>query len=369
MTRSIKADLTAYKLSLEKLKRWFVSMPANLKYDYHDLNPFLRYSINNIGDPFARSSYPLQAMQFEREVLAYFAKLYELEPDEYWGYITTGGTEGNIYGLYVARETYPNAKMYFSEDSHYSIHKSTHILQLDAEIIPSLQNGEIDYDIFGEKLKRFNDRPAIINLTVGTTMKGAIDNIDRIEKLLKTQSITDYFIHVDAALAGMVLPFLPNAPYVDFRKPIHSIAISGHKFIGCPFPCGIVLVRKATLQKVKERVDQDVEYIGSIDRTITGSRNGLAALYLWHAIQMREKKFPKEAQQCVQLANYLHDKLKEAGYESYHNDYSQVVYFARPPKEIVEKWALSVQKDISHIVCMQHVTKKTIDAFLKDLLK
>jgi len=58
--------------------------------------------LNNAGDPFLGSSFSLNSMTFEVSVLDWFAKLWEIEKDEYWGYVTTGGTEGNLHGILVA---------------------------------------------------------------------------------------------------------------------------------------------------------------------------------------------------------------------------------------------------------------------------
>jgi len=55
--------------------------------------------LNNAGDPFLGSSFSLNSMAFEVSVLDWFAKLWEIEKDEYWGYVTTGGTEGNLHGI------------------------------------------------------------------------------------------------------------------------------------------------------------------------------------------------------------------------------------------------------------------------------
>lgn len=30
---------------------------------------------------------------------------------------------------------------------------------------------------------------------------------------------------------------------VTFRKPIGSVSVSGHKFVGAPVPCGVVITR------------------------------------------------------------------------------------------------------------------------------
>lgn len=41
-------------------------------------------------------------------VLNWFAKLWEIENDEYWGYVTNCGTEGNLHGILVGRENLPD---------------------------------------------------------------------------------------------------------------------------------------------------------------------------------------------------------------------------------------------------------------------
>ena len=35
----------------------------------------------------------------------------------------------------------------------------------------------------------------------------------------------------------------PAAPQVTFKKPIGSVSVSGHKFMGAPVPCGVVITR------------------------------------------------------------------------------------------------------------------------------
>ena len=52
----------------------------------------------------------------------------------------------------------------------------------------------------------------------------------------------------------MMMPFIDYAPEVSFEKPIDSIAVSGHKMLGCPMPCGIALTRKEHVAKVEMKV-------------------------------------------------------------------------------------------------------------------
>jgi len=57
--------------------------------------------LNNAGDPFLGSSFSLNSTSFELCLLDWFANLWEIEKNKYWGYVTTGGTEGNLHGILV----------------------------------------------------------------------------------------------------------------------------------------------------------------------------------------------------------------------------------------------------------------------------
>jgi histidine decarboxylase len=72
-----------------------------LDFDYGALSQLQHFSINNLGDPFIESNYGVHSRQFEVGVLDWFARLWELEKNEYWGYITNCGTEGNLHGILV----------------------------------------------------------------------------------------------------------------------------------------------------------------------------------------------------------------------------------------------------------------------------
>jgi histidine decarboxylase len=75
--------------------------PTNQNFNYSALAPLLNFHLNNAGDPFLGSSFSLNSMPFEVNVLDWFAKQWEIEKNDYWGYVTTGGTEGNLHGILV----------------------------------------------------------------------------------------------------------------------------------------------------------------------------------------------------------------------------------------------------------------------------
>ena len=82
----------------------FAGYPVNAVFDYRELDDLLRVPLNNVGDPWSRSLFGLNTHEFEREVVQWFAQLTHAPEGECWGYVTSGGTEGNLYGIFLGRE-------------------------------------------------------------------------------------------------------------------------------------------------------------------------------------------------------------------------------------------------------------------------
>lgn len=341
--------------------------PYNLMFDFTELTQFLKYSINNLGDPFVPSNYGVHSRQFECSVIDFFAQLWKMKPDSYWGYVTTSGTEGNLHGILLARERFPDGILYTSQETHYSVFKAARYYRMECKSIPTLPMGEIDYDILAQAIQENPDRPVILNVNIGTTVKGAVDNLDRILRMLKQLDIPRerFYIHCDGALFALMMPFVEFAPEVSFRKPIDSIAVSGHKMLGCPMPCGVALCRKEHVQ----RLEQHIDYLNSVDTTIMGSRNGQAALYLWYSLRKKGiAGIKRDVIHCMDTARYLQDKLKAAGLTCRLNDLSSTVVLERPlDEDLIKRWQLACEEDIAHVVVMPNVTKYKIDRFVEEL--
>ena len=337
--------------------------PGNLLYDYRDVYRFLAFTINNVGDPFVDGQYDIHTHPLEREVIAFFADLFHAPKESYWGYVTNGGTEGNVYGLYLAREALPESVVYFSDNAHYGLLKAARFMQFPMSVIPSQPNGEMNYEEFEEAI-RTDRRAPIIVATVGTTMKGAIDRIEKIVAALQRQNITKFYIHCDAALLGMVLPFLDNAPLFDFRLPISSLSVSGHKMIGSPIPCGVVIAR---LENV-ERIQRHIELIGAPDTTLSGSRNGHTVLFLWYAMRRYgHAGFKAMIENCLEVTRYALRRFADISWEAHAENFSVTILIRRPSDAIVKKWQLAVEGESAHVVIMPNVTKENIDALIADI--
>jgi len=340
-----------------------IGYPVSKDFDYSPLYPFLQYPINNVGDPFEGNTSKIQTHEMEQEVIEFFAQLFRADPLNYWGYVTNGGSESNLYGLYLARELYPKAMVYFSESTHYSVKKNIHLLNIPSITIRSKENGEIDYDDLEHTLQFNRHKPAIILTTYGTTMTEAKDDVSRIKGILKRLAIHDHYIHCDAALAGSYGAFVqPYIPF-DFQDGADSIAISGHKFIGSPIPCGVIVTKRS----LRDRIARGISYIGSLDTTITGSRNGHSVLFLWYALmKMGREGLAQRYQHSLAVAQYCKEQLNQIGIQAWTNPGAITVVFPKVSEAIKAKWQLATD-DVTHIICMPNVTKEQIDEFVRDV--
>ncbi|THG02046.1 hypothetical protein TEA_009442 [Camellia sinensis var. sinensis] len=99
-----------------------------------------------------QSNYIVHSGQFEVGVLDWFTRLWELEKNKYWGYITNCGTEGKLHGILVGREVFPDGILYGSRESHYSVFKPARMYRMECEKVDTLVSGEIDCKDFKTKL-------------------------------------------------------------------------------------------------------------------------------------------------------------------------------------------------------------------------
>lgn len=359
-----------------------IGYQVNHKFDYSPLVDFFNLNINNVGDPYIDSNYGVNTRKVERSVLEFFADIFRAQGRDYWGYITSGGTEANMQGLYLGRlwleQKFGGTPVaYFSEDTHYSIRKALRMLQIDYRVIPSTPEGAIRVPDLMEALlnSHLDSHPPLIIATLGTSFKGAYDDVEGIVAQLRQHQIEQFYLHVDAALGGLFLPFLTaragersalsdRVPVFDFRLPIGSIAVSGHKTLGTPVPCAVLM----TLRRYLVEEGETIDYIGTRDSTLSGSRSGLAPILLWYAIATQGfQGLRQRALQMLAMADYATQRLRQAGVNAWKNDLGLAVVFDRPPAWIVRKWSLATSGHSAHIFTMHHVTQKLVDSLAEDL--
>ena len=364
LTQAHKNILNQLETELTTARDTFLGYPVSKDFDYSELYKFLQFPINNLGDPFEQGTYRVQTHEMEREIVAFFAKLFRANPKDFWGYVTNGGSESNLYGLYIARELYPKAIVYYSESTHYSVRKNLHLLNVPSIVIKSTENGEIDYEDFENTVRMNRHKPAIVLTTFGTTMKEAKDDVSKIKGILKDLAIQDHYIHCDAALAGTFGPFMEPKLAFDFIDGADSISISGHKFIGSPIPCGVLIAKRSN----RDRIAKGISYIGSSDTTITGSRNGHSVLFLWYALKkLGIEGLRKRYLHSLEIATYCENELRKLGIDAWRNPNAITVVLPKTAKQIKNKWQLATEDTIAHVICMPNVTKKQIDELISDI--
>ncbi|RDY07581.1 Serine decarboxylase, partial [Mucuna pruriens] len=222
--------------------------------------------------------------------------------------------------------------------------------------VRTLVSGEIDCIDLKALLIEHKDKPAIINLNIGKTMKGGVDNLDLVIQTLEGCGFTRdrFYIHLMELYLELCCRLSKQAPRITFMKPIGSelfLAISSWD--------------------IQFLVVLDVEYIASRDVTITGRRCGHAPIFLWYATKIKCLiGIQDEVHKCIMNARYLQHQLRDAGIGAMLNEFSNIVAFERPPDEdFIRRWNLACNGKIAHVLVMQHVTIEMLDSFVAEFLQ
>ncbi|MFM1797852.1 MAG: hypothetical protein RLZZ117_130 [Cyanobacteriota bacterium] len=343
----------------------YIGFPNSRLLSFAELGDFLRFNINNIGDPYHPNA-GINTCQFEREVLSFWARQLHLDPHSYWGYITNGSTEAIMYGIAQGRDRHDDAVLLFSRESHYCLHKIAHVLRLPYRVIASHANGRLNLEDLTVAVRELAGRPFILNLTLGTTFHGAIEPPQQVLELLERLHCRNFHLHVDAALYGPMLTWIEGAPPFDFRLPIHTLSFSGHKFLGAPIPCGVLLSHSDPIRPF----EGSAEYVGSLDTTLAGSRDGISALALWLVIErLGAQGLAELAGESLQLAEAFAGRMERHSIPVSRDEHSCIVVFPRPPEAVARHWQLATRGDFAHIVCVPGVTSESLDSFLEEWIQ
>ena len=345
-----------------------VGYPESADFDYGYLQRFMQFSLNNCGDWGAECNYLLNSFEFEKEVMHDFAGLFRIPVEESWGYVTNGGTEGNMFACYLARELFPAGTLFYSQDTHYSVAKIVRLLRIDACVVDSLPGGEMDEDDLIRKIAARKCAHPLVFANIGTTLRGAVDNIASIQRGWAQAGFAgeQYYLPADAALSGMILPFVDDPQPFPFADGIDSIAVSGHKMIGSPMPCGIVVAKRHHVG----RISVDIDYISAPDRTISGSRNGHTPLMMWAALRSRTfAQWRARTDRCLAMAQYAVDRFRDADIGAWRHKNSITVVFPAPPAAVWRRHCVATSGNIAHLIATgHHRDSSRIDALIDDAI-
>jgi histidine decarboxylase len=358
-------DVQAVLDGLFQQPRWerHLFYPVPRGGDFQALARFADLPWNNIGHRLGNPPGGNHTKPAERAVLAWAANLmFGLRGEgEWWGNLTTGGTGGNRAGLLAARDRFPaatgltRAVCYHSESDHYSIPKLLHELGIPAVTVRARPDGEMDYEDLYARMRP--EAPAIVNITAGTTTTEAVTDPQKVAAVLDAADVTERHLHCDGALSAIPLAL---DGLLD-TGPVHTIATSGHKFLGVRQPTGFVIGRR-----LARRREQHVAYINTADDSPAGSIDGFSALAMWLTVAtLGNDGLRRQARESRAVAQYLTEHLNEIGVPAWRHAHAFTVVFPEPPARILQDWPVYRDHDGQcHLVCMPGVTRQHVDGYV-----
>lgn len=345
---------------------------------------FDEINVNNAGDPFfrGRSFYQFNSHDDERALIRHFAyNLLQCEEFSLWGYCASGSTESILNGLWMARKRFSKNKeslpatVYASSECHFCVPKAADMLCMPFVEIPCLPDtGQMNMNILAERIAT-SGTPAVVVLTLGTTIRNAFDNLDVF--FSKIQNRNQLHVHLDAAFGGAVYPFTKPG---WLKHSFDTFNVSFHKFWGCPYPCSLFLVKKDIMTQIQGNgcFGKEMVCLPNKDFTISCSRNGTAVSLVKNMLCDKgfTEKHVRILNKCFQTKDFFVKWCVDNGIRHRTNDDGLSVELLglsmRFEKEMRETYSLNVRnirenRFDTHVYFCGHVTPETLEAFIQDV--
>jgi histidine decarboxylase len=361
-----EADLAALREHFLRAQTTKLGFPGADDIDFSPLAAFNDIELNNIGDPDTDPVFAHHTKVQEREAIRFFADLFHAPLAGRWGIVTNGSTDAIRLGLRIGRDRYPDAMAYYSAAAHYKVPDVFADLRMPAVPVPARTDGELDYQALHAAVAAHPGRPAVILATAGTTMTEAVDDLDVMTAVLNRLGVTDRYIHVDAALAGVPLALLPDdlRPRFDFTHGANSLSFSTHKFLATRWPGALFLSTGSTSDPTTR-----ISYTGAADAGPTGSRNAHTALRLWYCMRtLGQDGLRRRAEESRDIAEYAVQRLKDIGWPAWRqHPQAFTVVLRTPPAAVARAWQLSTGDDGWSKIIGLPGRRDQVDRFVLDL--
>ena len=225
-------------------------------------------------------------VKMETEVVSIVAALSGGD-DETVGNLTSGGTESIFMALKAARDwarvKLPKIKkpeMVVPVTAHPAWNKAAHYLGIKINMTPV--GDDLRADVAAMK-NAITENTIILGGTAVTYPHGMIDPIEKIGQLAEKNNL---WLHVDACLGGLILPFLKKlnnkiGPY-DFSVPgVTSISADIHKYAYTPKGVSTIMYRNRDLRKFQ--IFAYADWAGGVYATpcLAGGRPGGIIAAAW----------------------------------------------------------------------------------------
>ncbi|WP_181899143.1 pyridoxal-dependent decarboxylase [Lachnotalea glycerini] len=350
---------------------------------------YLEYNENHVG-VFSNVFTQLdQTRKMEKELIEMLGDLYG--DDTVDGYVTSGGTEGNIMGTWIGKELLgKDCCVIKSYLTHQSIDKACCLCSLSNVITISYTDEYVmdlaELESIIKSQINLGVKSFIIVATMGYTMTGSKDNIEKIDMLIQHYEMENsikFYFHIDAAIGGLVFPFLHENEGIFKYKSVKSLTVDPHKMGYVPFSAGIFICRKS----LQESIAIPIKYAKTVyDKTLISSRNGAAAATCWVMFQYLGKEgFKRELNKLIILKEYLVKKLLSKNLIEVISDqgtnmvcihfnciHDGILSDQLEKKYILDGFILKYRGQDYYcykIYIMPHVTKESLDYFIEDIVR
>ena len=323
--------------------------------------------------------------ELEKETLNVLAvDIFNSKPNDFDGYIATGGTEANIQAIWVYRNHFVNEKnakfdeiaIVASEDTHYSIPKGANLLGIENIVVPvDFETRVIGRMVLFKLLKAAKERGIkyfIVISNMGTTMFGSVDDPNLFVSVM-TELEVDFKIHIDGAFGGFIYPFSVGREEIGFNNlNISSITIDAHKMLQAPYGTGVFLCRKGLIHNT---LTKEAQYVNGMDLTLCGSRSGANALAVWMILfSYGPHKWFEKISVLLMRTDWFCKQLETLGIRYYRHPHMNIVTMKsdKISKTIAEKYSLVPETHDGEnkwykVVIMDHVELDHLEQLIQTL--
>ncbi|KAL5010423.1 hypothetical protein ScPMuIL_012728 [Solemya velum] len=250
------------------------------------------------------------------------------------GIFAPGGAISNLYGLLCARHcACPEIKskgmsasqelvVFTSEQSHFSIKRAAILLGIGLDNVVDVQTderGKMNADDLEDKINTAKIQgkfPIFVNATMGTTVLGAYDPLEKIADICEAHGL---WLHADGAWGGTLLMAEEHKHLLKGIERVNSMTWNPHKMMGTPLQCSAILLRdEGILQDVNQlganylfQKDKhyDVSYDTGDKAIQCGRHNDVFKLWLmWRS--KGDKGFEEMIAHHYDIARYLMNQLR-----------------------------------------------------------
>jgi len=323
----------------------------------------------NLGDPNIFKG----TREIEKRFIFFIQNLLNAPPSA-GGLIVSGGTEGNITAMWVAKQLSHNQEIIIPASAHFSFQKIATLMDMKLKLIPLTKEFHMDASQVKKKISA--GTAAIVGIA-GSTDLGVIDPIREIGDLCEEEHI---FLHVDAAYGGFIIPFLQelgyHLPRFDFTvNGVSSICLDAHKMGYAAIPLGTLVIRDSSWLdeiSVESRCVSSEKQAG-----ILGTRSGGPVAAAYAVTQYLGKKgYQDIMQQCMELTEYTKKQIQEIGLPLvYENPPLNILAIKLNHLDDIDEqltthgWKVNKMNHLSAIrlVLKPSITKSIIDKFIPQL--